>query len=1141
METKDNHPIGDTLRMNKTTSRFFGILMISVVFGSVAFPQTRSNPTGNDYASNPRWIEMMEDPKTNFFEIQKAFYTYWQGRATHRGDGYKPFKRWEYYWQSRVNSDGSFPPAGQILHEYKRFAAEQPEGSGFKSGNANWLELGPKTRIDVGGYVGIGRLNAIVCHPSDTSIVYAGAPSGGLWKSTDGGKNWIVLTDRMPSLGISSILIHPSKPNDILVGTGDRDHGDARGIGVIHSSDGGVNWEMNNNGMGNVTVGMMDRSETDPDFILAATNGGIFKTKDGGAHWELKTNVNAAFKDIKLKPGNSNIAYATSVGIVGFYRSEDAGETWVQVPETAGVPTQGRLVIGVTPAASNLVYLVCGATAYVGCFVSQDDGKNFIVQSASPNILGYASDGSDAGSQAWYDLAICVDPTSAQVVHVGGVNLWRSDNGGKTWKITGHWTGSGAAEVHADQHTFFYNPVNKRLYAGNDGGIYFTDNRGATWKEISIGLGIGQIYRLGVSATNPYKVVTGFQDNGSATWTGKEWMTSGGGDGMESAVDPTDYQYSYATLYYGTITQLLFNGYNRQVGGKGTGGIDEDGAWVTPYLIHQDDGNTMIAGYKNIWITHDLKNPNTLSWKKISNNLAGTNDVYVSSLEQSPAQPQMLYVSRNDRRLFRTDDFNKSNPVWIDLTLNLPIEATPSDMECHPFDPMTVYMTLAGRVFKSSDKGETWTDISGTLPKISLNTILFDESSVEGLYVGTDAGVYFKDAGMPDWVFYNTNLPLSVEASELDVYYDHLDRSKSRLRASTFGRGLWESPLAGSNPILPATFLTAENGNNKINLYWNTPFYPQYVTNYKIFRNNIQYDISTTPYWSDDQVEHNKDYTYYIVAVYANSTEANPSNSASSILIDPATLPYSADFESSSAGWTSTKSVYGWKYGTSSELAIPGNDGHFFGIQGVETTTNNKATDCLISPATDLSSYAGSAVSLSFDYSYLRSPEFGKFNVVYRVSKDSAWAQLLSLDPAYATEWAWDSVKLILPDQALTANTQIGFLYENHGNSFGGAGIDNIQLTAKSLGVQEKISLVTCRIFPSPNNGLFQVEFTPKQPGKITIQIVNLNGQIVLDEQFTSGTGQIIKYFDLRNQARGVYQIRIQTADGNYTDRITTQ
>jgi photosystem II stability/assembly factor-like uncharacterized protein len=1127
--------------MKKIASRFAGIFLISVIAGSAAFTQVSSRSSFSDYATHPRWIEMMEDPGANFFEIQKAFYSYWQGRTTHRGDGYKPFKRWEYYWQYRINPDGSFPPSGHIYREYQRFAAAQPESS-LKSGNAGWLELGPKTRVDYGGYVGVGRLNAIACHPTDTSIVYAGAPSGGLWKSIDGGHHWVVLTDHMPSLGVSSILIHPAKPDEILVGTGDRDHGDARGIGVIHSSDGGVTWEIYNNGMGELTVGMMARSETNPDFILAATNRGIFKTTSGGKQWEVKyAPEGAAFKDIQLKPGNANIAYATSVGQVGFYRSEDAGETWSQVADSAGIPGEGRMVIGVTPAASNLVYLVCGATAYVGCFVSQDDGKTFITQSTTPNILGYASDGSDDKSQAWYDLTIFVDPVNAQIVHVGGINLWRSDNGGKAWKLTGHWTGSGATEVHADQHAFFYNPVNKRLYAGNDGGIYYTDNRGTTWKEISEGLGIGQIYRLGVSKTNPYIVATGFQDNGSANWTGKEWLTTGGGDGMESAVDPTDYHYSYSTLYYGSITQWLFNGYNRQVGGIGVGGIDEEGAWVTPFLIHRDDANTMLAGYKNIWITHDLKNPNTISWKKISNNLAGTNEVFISTLEQSPAQPQMLYFSRFDGRLFRTDDFNKPVPVWTDLTNNLPAQGTPGALECHPFDPMTVYMALSRRIYKSSDKGETWTDISGTLPDIWKNTLFFDESSIEGLYVGTDAGIYFKDAGMPDWVFYNTNLPLSVDVSELEAYYDHLNRSRSRLRASTFGRGLWESPLANADPILPATFLEAVKGTSKINLYWNTPFYPQYVTHYKILRNGILHDTSTTPSWSDEQVEPNTDYTYQVVAVYSNSTDSKPSNAVTVIMADPVTIPYVTGFESGTAAWSAGKFSFGWVYGSSAELGITGNDGQFFGIMGTEITVNNQVRDCLLSPVADLSAFKGSTISLSFDYSYLRSPDYGKFDVVYRVSPDSSWTSIYRIEPADPLQWTWKQAVVDLPQEALTKSTQIGFLYENHGTAFGGAGIDNVGLAVKSTGVTLSGVPVFCRVFPNPTMGLFQVDLSSGKPGMIGIRVINLTGQLVLDEHFHSSGGQIVRSFDLSSQPGGVYQIRIQTPDGSWSERITIQ
>jgi photosystem II stability/assembly factor-like uncharacterized protein len=1128
--------------MKTSILRFLFLLSISLIFGAAAYPQNQISQAGNDYSSNPRWIEMMQDPKANFFEVQRAFYQYWSNRPTHRGDGYKPFRRWENYWMNRVNPDGSFPPAGQIYAEYSRFASEQPEGSGFKSGNASWLELGPRTRVDIGGYSGLGRLNAIACSPTDTSVIYVGAPSGGFWRTTDGGKSWLVLTDHMPSLGVSSILVHPTKPGEILVGTGDRDHGDARGIGVMRSTDGGNTWEMYNNGMGEVTVGMMERSESDPNFILASANGGIYKTTDGGANWVLKfASPGATFKDVKFKPGNSSVAYCASVGANGFYRSEDAGETWVQVPGTDGAFTKGRMVIGVTPAASNLVYLLCSNGPFSGLWVSQDDGKNFIVQSTTPNILGYSSDGSDSGSQAWYDLCISVDAVNAQVVYAGGVNLWRSDNGGKNWRIIGHWTGSGATEVHADQHCFFYNPVNKRLYAGNDGGIYYTDNKGMSWKEITVGLGIGQIYRLGVSVTNPYLTITGFQDNGSATWTGQHWLTVGGGDGMESAVDPTDYLYSYSTIYYGSITQNVFNGGGRQVGGKGFGGITEDGAWVTPFLVHQSDGNTMIAGYKNVWITHDLKNSNGVTWKRISFNLAGSNDVFMQVLEQSPAEGKMLYASRQDRKLFRTDDFTVPVPVWVDLSAGLPQNATPSDMECHPFDPRTIYMTQGRKVFKSSDKGETWTDISSNLPSVYMNSIFFDESSIEGLYVGTDAGVYFKDAGMTDWVFYNTNLPVSVEVSELETYYDHLDRSRSRLRASTFGRGLWETPLAASDPVLPVTYLTAVTGQNKINLYWNAPFYPQYITNYKIFRNNVQYDISSVPYYTDDKVQQNKDYTYHIVAVYANSTDAKPSNFASAILTDAVTLPYSVDFEPGTAGWASSKMLNGWTYGTAGDLNISGNNGHFYGIRGSETTAGNRVTDYLLSPSADLTPFAGTAVTLSFNYSYLRTFEAGTLNVVYRVSKDSTWRPLISLDPKSENEWTWETVKITLPEAAISSTTQIAFNYENQGTAFGGAGIDDIQLISQSLGINDNNTLISCRMYPNPSNGMFSLEFSLNKPGNISIQIINLNGQIVFDDKFNAGAGDLVRPIDLRNQAKGVYQIRIQTSEGKQTERITVQ
>jgi hypothetical protein len=181
-------------------------------------------------------MKMVQDPHGNFFEIQKAFYTYWEGRETHRGDGYKPFKRWEYHWQSRINPDGTFPEPGQIYREYNNYVQSHPVGVGLKTGQAVWKELGPKSRIDYGGYVGVGRVNAIGFHPTDTATVYVGAPKGGFWITHDGGRNWASSTDNLPTLGVSAILVNPTNPNLFLIGTGDRggfqDNGSATWTGT---------------------------------------------------------------------------------------------------------------------------------------------------------------------------------------------------------------------------------------------------------------------------------------------------------------------------------------------------------------------------------------------------------------------------------------------------------------------------------------------------------------------------------------------------------------------------------------------------------------------------------------------------------------------------------------------------------------------------------------------------------------------------------------------------------------------------------------------------------------------------------------------------------------------------------------------
>ena len=494
---------------------------------------------------------------------------------------------------------------------------------------------------------------------------------------------------------------------------------------------------------------------------MAATSGGIYKTTNGGNSWTRTSSNTSHYKDIVFKPGDPSIVYAVINNY--FYRSTNTGDSWTSV--TSGLPGSSRYVIGVTPANANYVYIAAGSSSgLTGIYRSTNSGASFSTQATSPNILGYAADGSDNSSQAYYDLCIAVDPNNANTLYVGGINIWKSTNGGTSWSINAHWVGSGAPSVHADHHWLGFNPVNDRLYNGNDGGIYYTANGGSSWIDISSGLAIAQVYKLGQSATSKNLVINGYQDNGTSVYRSGSWSTEIGGDGMECLVDHTDTSYMYGALYYGDIRRSTNSGTSfYKIADDGTNGINESGAWVTPYTLNSTNSNIMYIGYKNVWRSTNVKTSSTSSvaWTKISTFGTSSN---LSDIESSPADANILYVSRGSS-LFRSDNVNASSPSWT--TLSAP--ANISDIQAHPTNSNIVYITAGTNIYKSTNKGSTWTSIKGNLPNTSMNTLIIDKVANEGIYVGTDIGVFYKDASMSQWISFSSGLPAAAEVTELEI------------------------------------------------------------------------------------------------------------------------------------------------------------------------------------------------------------------------------------------------------------------------------------------------------------------------------------------------------------------------------------
>jgi len=734
-------------------------------------------------------IKSLDDQNATFWERQAAFEQYWKTRDTkEKGKGWKAFKRWEYMMRSRVDASGRIPNPMAVFTEWKK-AHAQFENSNLKHSNSTqavptWQYIGPPNGVPNGG--GAGRLCFITFDPNTPSTIWVGSPAGGLWKSTNSGANWTVINDQLPNLGAAHLAIDPTNTNVMYLSTGDRDASDTYSIGLLKSIDGGLTWNTTGlsytvNQMRNVNCVLIDY--TNPQVLYAATGQGIYKSTDAGVNW---LNVKSGgYKDLKFKSGDNNTIYACGNG---FARTSNAGATWTNGSfPSPNANSVGRVAMAVTAADPNIVYVLAGqgssaSYGFAGFYKSTNSGVTFTKVCSSPNLLGWSTSGNDSGGQAWYDLIVAADPTDPNEVICGGVNTWRSTNGGTSFSLFTHWYGGGGKPyVHADVHAIEYFPGNSNnILIGCDGGVYQTTNGGTAWSMTSNGLQIGQQYRLGVSQSNPDYTITGWQDNGCSLTNQGTSVTNYvlGGDGMEAAIDPSTASVMYGEQYNGSINKSI-NGGNNFFSIVGTGGtdVDEDGDWVTPYVIDPNNPNTMYVGKSQVYqSTTGGSSFNTLSTMPVTTNK-------IIALAVAPSNSNYVYAAKTNEVWLTTNGstFNQVALPYGQITY----------LCVDPTNEQRVWATMGGynvgtKVFYSANAGSNWTNISGNLPNIPANCIAYGPGSNDGLYVGTDIGVYYKDNTLSNWIFYSNGLP-NVIIDELEFQV-----STQKLRAATYGRGLWE-------------------------------------------------------------------------------------------------------------------------------------------------------------------------------------------------------------------------------------------------------------------------------------------------------------------------------------------------------------
>jgi photosystem II stability/assembly factor-like uncharacterized protein len=741
----------------------------------------------------------------------------------------------EWFYEQRAYPAAHTPRGALARAQRQAKALRTAPGPRAPTVAVNWAELGPKPIATIGPavfgmYVGSppfsGRVSAIATDPSNAGVVYIGGAVGGVWKSTDGGASWAPkFPTNQGSFAIGALAVDPSNPQNVWVGTGEPDNvmgpqGDTYfGMGIYRSTNGGSSWTK----VGGTTFDgcfVADLAIVDSNTVVAAVlefpgvqnpacptaRRGVWRTTDGGSTWTKITLPNSSHQapsDFSQPPGSPSTIYLATY-FDGVYRSTDGGAGWTNI----GVENLYRGVASAYDA--NTVYVAYADPVtknLAGVFKTLDGGTHWsgVVGPGGPNS---PCDYNPPGPRPICDnaLTLAVDPTDSTTFFLGGVRLFKYTSSGATATLIG-WGGCSGC-IHVDQHASVFD-ASHRLWIGNDGGVYRTDDGGASFVNRN-GSGAGA---LAITEFEPWTsgsiaggtFIGGTQDNGTVKYTsatGLDWRMDHGGDGGATAfVSPSTY---YAS-YFGPNLYKTVDG--------GTSYTDVSGAWAgdssqmyPPLEMSPSSSSTLYRGTNRIWRTTDGAG----SWSPISP-IYGAYQAWVSAIGLAASNANVLYAGWTQPA---DANGNGTGPTQLRYTTNggatwtdVPYGQLPNryitDIEVNPANADDVTATFSGfgtgHVYRTTNGGTVWTNISGNLPDTPVNAVAVDyTTSPATIILGTDVGVLWSADGGTTWGDTSEGLPQTVV---MDLRIDG-----SGLIAATHGRSAWtvSLPLPPPPPIAKA-------------------------------------------------------------------------------------------------------------------------------------------------------------------------------------------------------------------------------------------------------------------------------------------------------------------------------------------------
>ncbi len=652
-------------------------------------------------------------------------------------------------------------------------AAETGPPTGPPGGSGpQWRNLGPYT-IPNGQTYGSSRVNvsgrvaAIAVDPHNAAHVLCGAANGGVWESFDRGASWAPRTDYATTTAVGAIAYDPSSPTTVYCGTGEGNWWSWLGAGILRSTDGGSTWSTL---CTNPFVGQgFYELRVDPAnrlHLLAGTTSGLYVSTDGGVNWTLRR----AARTWSISMAGSEILAACSDGL---WRSTNGGTSWSAVTLPGSTGSFDRLAVSIAPSNANVAY----------AWASQG-GAPKLWRRAGGSFSAATVPSGVSTSQAWYDWYCAASPDRDNQVYLGAIDAYRGDLAGTTWTWTDISTKAGSGQsIHPDQHAIAFEPGNPNMiYAGCDGGLFRSPDRGITWQHCNNGLAITEFEYIAQNVGSSRWVMGGTQDNGTDRWSGSaNFDHVADGDGGYCCVNHDNPLTAFHT-YYGMSPEVSTTG-----GNFGSWSYippplptGEGSPFYPPMRCSDTNGNTLAIAGQALYITMN----NGSSWTRIAFPSANSGSAICVPNAND------VYVGTGNGKIYHTH-WNGSS--WSALSaLTSPRAANVSDLLVSGTRIWATYSTAGGgKVYRSDDSGSHWTDCSAGLPNLSVNAIEIDSRNGNRVWVAMDRGVFQSlDAGA-HWADFSNGLP-NCYVGDL-AFHPHA----WVLRAGTRNRGLWEIPVDG--------------------------------------------------------------------------------------------------------------------------------------------------------------------------------------------------------------------------------------------------------------------------------------------------------------------------------------------------------